>query len=640
MAKVKLIIIIILFLSTAFYGQDKCSWIEEFDEKFSSNIFFSTQIKRNYKIKKNKTKNNKALDLLKEGMKKDLKNQIASNISSEIKTTVKSSVLETISNNKNNFKSSFSIESTITSELKILNPEFDFCYVKEDELLYAYIAIRKQKLIDYYENKLNIDIKKLIITSSVSSSKSDPSLYLNKKYKKIKSDKKLIESNLEFYIIIGGKNIYSINNLLNEVEINIQSLGDLLSTKEIDENIIKAEKLLNSANYKLAKSIFNDVRTKRPDEERVIRGIEKCDNELEKYYFIKFNEAKNQKKYNEAINAINELIEVNENTYATYEKYLAELKEEYFYHNLKSCKERLNYSDYPEAKRLLDEISIYSSVNPKKYDAVMQSILLQRKKDDTEFINKFLYNKNYYEALKQILLIQRKYDFDKGLVRKEDQITKKIYRYNKKEFKKLTTNTYHIKLGVNSVTSVSRDIVDVIDNLNSYTNYTNIAPYYYVDLYRRVNIKKRWLNKKDKSKSSLVGLQFGVLDNNYSKTFYNSDSLSHSFNSNVFLEPQISTVFWRIFNFKAGVVIGDNNLLSTNMKIDYYSTTFGLKFRFWNICTDFNVKAISNFENENYLFAEIGISYGFNIFKKINKKDKNNLKREIELKKSEYRKMY
>ena len=127
---------------------------------------------------------------------------------------------------------------------------------------------------------------------------------------------------------------------------------------------------------------------------------------------------------------------------------------------------------------------------------------------------------NFYNASSILLSISKEYlgseNISKIIKKLNLKLDKAIYKYEKKQLLNERPHLYSFKLGI--------EFLNSIPNFNDFFTYNYkylpdptrnlIIPYYSFELYRKFKIKVlKSSNGRDRSRSNLLGIKFGMLDN-------------------------------------------------------------------------------------------------------------------------------
>ncbi len=155
-----------------------------------------------------------------------------------------------------------------------------------------------------------------------------------------------------------------------------------------------------------------------------------------------------------------------------------------------------------------------------------------------------------------------------------------------------------------------------------YPTLSQLIPTYSISIFRKINIVPRFSRSlRDKSKSNLIGFEFGY--NDFNNLILVDKPYFYGYNINSF-NLQFSTTFYKLFNFKYGVNSG--RLTKFDIKNDLFVTTLGIKIPVYYFNLDFNVNYISDYQFKNLFNLESTISYKLNFKKRYSQVDRDFVK--------------
>ena len=562
----------------------------------------------------------------------DLKYSVSQKIQTSINIVNSSINSQDQQNNQFKISSSYSSKTNITTSIKTLG-DFNldvwpknFIPKNRDTSInvIGYIKVDKSDLEEKYKNLINSELFRL---------ESDLEVNENDNLNKIIENlgKLIKEINTDILIL----NTLKKESDYSEIQSNFLSLKKKYASlieqkigKDFEKNYLIAKKKLENNDCYEAYNLLSDLYNFNSTEQKVI------DDKNAALYCIEMkliNHLSNYENKNEcelALITLDSLTALNNKYNDLYINRKSLLIDGYFKTKFNQI-DNIIFSNIDEAKRIFDNIHFFGSIKYNdRYDFYDRLIKQKQKKKLLLKFENSIDLFNFYNASSILLSISKEYvgseNISKIIKKLNLRLDKAIYKYEKKQLLNERPHLYSFKLGI--------EFLNSIPNFNDFFTYNYkylpdptrnlIIPYYSFDLYRKFKIKVlKSSNGRDRSRSNLLGIKIGMLDNSNKFNLLDSIPLiQKDFIQNNYYEIQLSSVFMKFFNFRYGAMITDINNIQSDKFL--YTTNFGLKIPFWRLDFNVNLKYISDYKSINLLFLESGIALNINFHKKYNQIDK------------------
>ena len=562
------------------------------------------------------------LDEEEKKLKDNLKTGLTSNIYESINNNSK---LKTYENNAT-FNQSYSSEIAISSEVTLTSTETTTFYDKKNKKLYGLITVKKTVLSDFYFYR--IKNKNMLIGDEINATENDyTSDALRNGIKNIES--KIIEVENSINILTAIDANRDLTDHLMELGKHRNALGELrkkVNTKEIEEDIQKAERWIKDNKYSDALTIFQSVLILNPENERAIRGQKEVIEYIENNYLKKITEYQNLNQYDKAIDELYNLFKIDISLEFKYKELYDKIGSEFFKKTMVDIHAALKYNNPIQAELLYKKAAPFAANNKWEFERLGNEIYKLKLKYDIANIKLQVYNNNFNQAYSLLAIAQRDYIFCKKLQKLNNNIDGIMYKETKQNLKLEREHLYCFKIGVTAWS----DFYTIENFQHGFNNLSRLTPVYSFSIYRKINIKKKISEKsKDISSSNLIGLKIGYSD--LTNPYYiekDTNYISHISKKYIY-EPQLSFLIGRCLNFNIGILASPPKSIFNIKDILFCSTTLGFKIPIRRLNFDLNAKYFTDLGSKNIFLVEAGLSFNFNFKRKFNNDDKKAIKTNI-----------
>jgi hypothetical protein len=565
----------------------------------------------------------------------DLKQGLASSIKTSVKTEFKSQSTQVNNNSSMNFVSTSSKNSQILVDIDL--PEsiikiWPENYVKSEKKIYGIIAVRKsilrKSLISSVSVALN-DIDRELIGSPRSKSN-------NELIRIIDNSKVKIEEVVNKISLIKSiDNDFDDNSYfesLKQLSIKLDNFSSALSNKEYEDMYNRAKRLLDDNKCRQALNEYKILNRLNSSDERVVRERQSAQSCVNQSLLLEAAQFTSKNEFIKAVSIYDSLIMLNPENSNLYEKDRKNSIDKYFIQSFNLIEVYLQ-SNLSEAKKILDGIQVFgtSEYNSRIDDLRIKTNSLFFKHRTLEFRNAI--NQKKFSNANQIISIIGKENattpnITKRLSLMGKKLNKATYSFEKKQLLNSRPNLFcvNFNFALGSQYLRGSEISEIGKSVSFdkaiYPTLSQLIPTYSISIFRKINIVPRFSRSlRDKSKSNLIGFEFGY--NDFNNLILVDKPYFYGYNINSF-NLQFSTTFYKLFNFKYGVNSG--RLTKFDIKNDLFVTTLGIKIPVYYFNLDFNVNYISDYQFKNLFNLESTISYKLNFKKRYSQVDRDFVK--------------